>query len=58
LNYKKEVLEYKGSYIVAYSGILKIICSNEMKNVILNCGLGSKNSLGLGMVIPSKTLNF
>jgi CRISPR-associated protein Cas6 len=58
LNYKKEVLEYKGNYIVAYSGILKIICSNEMKNVILNCGLGSKNSLGLGMVIPSKTLNF
>lgn len=58
LNYKKEVLEYKGNYIIAYSGNLKIICSDEMKNVILNCGLGSKNSLGLGMVIASKALNF
>lgn len=58
LEYKKEVLEYKGNYIVGYSGNLKICCSNEMKNIILNCGLGSKNSLGLGMVIPSRTLNF
>jgi len=51
LNYKKEVIKYKNGIIVAYSGKIKINTTNEMKEIILNCGIGAKNSIGLGMVL-------
>lgn len=47
---KKSVAKYKDTYITGYSGQLRLICSDEMRAVAYYCGIGSKNSMGFGML--------
>lgn len=50
-SFKKEVVKYKNGIIVGYSGKLSIDTDERLMEIILNCGIGSKNSLGFGMIL-------
>ena len=47
---KVRMLIYKGFYIKAYDGILTLNGDYRMLDIALSCGLGSKNSQGLGAI--------
>lgn len=44
----KKIIEYKGTYIVAYSGIYWLKADPDLIKVAYDAGLGSKNSQGFG----------
>ncbi|TWH47926.1 CRISPR-associated endoribonuclease Cas6 [Sporomusa sp. KB1] len=45
---KMNVLQYKGTVIKGYSGILQLTGPQELLQIAVDCGLGSKNSQGMG----------
>lgn len=47
---KKVVARYKGDFITAFLGDYRFEASGEMLEIAYYCGLGSKNSMGLGFV--------
>jgi len=49
-DFKKIV--FKGKLIKAWSGIFEIKAPKEVINLVLESGLGAKNSAGFGMVLP------
>lgn len=50
-SFKKEVVKYKNGIIIGYSGKLSIDADESLMKILLHCGIGSKNSLGFGMVL-------
>ena len=44
----KKIIEYKGTYIVAYSGIYWLKANPDLIKVAYDAGLGSKNAQGFG----------
>lgn len=48
---KECVLTYKGTLTKGYTGVFELSGSTEMLHTALSAGLGSRNSIGFGMVI-------
>jgi CRISPR-associated endoribonuclease Cas6 len=48
------ILEYKGMVVKGYSGLLELKGPGELLQVVLDAGLGSKNSMGFGCVEKSE----
>ncbi|GAB7386590.1 CRISPR-associated endoribonuclease Cas6 [Bacillaceae bacterium] len=49
-DFQKNIVVYKGTVIEAYSGKFLLQGDNRLLQVALDAGLGSKNSMGFGMV--------
>lgn len=49
-NVKMNLIQYKGTIIKAYSGILNLSGSQELLQIAMDAGLGSKNAQGMGCV--------
>ena len=52
----KVVTNYKSTWITGWKGIYRLKAKPEYLSFLLNTGLGSKNSLGFGMIRPISTL--
>lgn len=54
---KQNICKFKNTHVVAYRYRCKITTTKNMHDIILNCGLGSKNAAGFGMMelVNSKT---
>ncbi len=50
LNRNKVITRYKGTIIEGYTGRYYIKCSTELFKIGYNCGFGSKNAQGFGMI--------
>lgn len=50
----KVITNYKDTWIVGYTGVYELKAKPEYLSFMLDCGLGSKNAAGFGMVIPVK----
>lgn len=51
---KKVIIRYKSTIIVGWKGRFKLSGDPEMIGIVLLCGLGSRNSMGMGAVIQEK----
>ena len=54
---KQNICKFKNTHVVAYRYRCKITTTKNVHDIILNCGLGSKNAAGFGIMelIKSKT---
>lgn len=52
----KIVTNYKGTWITGWKGKYRLKAKPEYLTFLLNTGMGPKNSLGCGMVLPESTL--
>lgn len=52
----KIVTNYKSTWITGWKGVYRLKSKPEYLSFLLNTGLGSKNSLGFGMILPESTL--
>ncbi len=52
INYKQRVIKVKNTIVKGWKGNFQLEGDKEMIMLALDCGLGSKNSLGFGMVEP------
>lgn len=51
-SFEKRVVGFKSGWITAWDGIVRVRASQDMIKLMLESGLGSKNSQGFGMVLP------
>lgn len=51
---KKVIIRYKSTVIVGWKGKFKLSGDPELIRIALLCGLGSRNSMGMGAVIQEK----
>ena len=49
-NHNQHILFFKGTIIKAWSGLYRLDGSPELIKIAFDCGLGSKNSQGFGMI--------
>ncbi len=54
---KEEVSKYKGLIVKAYYGIFEISGSPELLNLAFSAGLGSKGSMGFGLIVPKQKIS-
>ena len=58
-DFKKAVINYKGTYITGYTGKFEINTSIKMAEFLYNTGLGEKNSQGFGFLrLPPNAKRF
>lgn len=55
VKFSKNIVIYKNTTIIGYSGIFETYFPEHLYFVALNAGLGSKNSQGFGCIKPLKT---
>lgn len=53
----KVVTNYKSTWITGWKGMYRLKAKPEYLSFLLNTGLGSKNSIGFGMIRPESTLS-
>ena len=47
---KMNIVQYKGIIIKGYSGYFSVSGDNKLLQVMVDCGIGSKNSQGFGCI--------
>jgi CRISPR-associated endoribonuclease Cas6 len=52
LDYREKAAKYKNYIIKGYEGELELTGDTALINIALECGLGGKNSMGFGCIIP------
>lgn len=55
---RKVIIQYKSTVVVGWKGKFRLCGDSELIRIALLCGLGARNSIGMGAVLQDKLLTY